>query len=117
MVWESHLLASKARVTPLTGLSIPRAEINGLLLAYRLMDVCLRACRNKPTTVCFLIDSSCVAAALVSVHGKLSPYLANRRGQIEEFSQIWNDKYPDISIQAIIMLQILAPRDSQLLLR
>ena len=89
---------AKSRVTPLSGISIPRAEANGLLCSYKLANVCLRALRQKPAAVHFLVDSSCLMAAMKSSRGKLSPYLANRRSQIEEYVYDWQEKYPETTV-------------------
>ena len=100
--WESFLLMAKARVTPLGGITIPRSEMNALLTSYKLVNVVLRALRVKPLRVHFLIDSGCVISAMRSAHGRLSPYLANRRGQIEEYVEVWSQNFPDV--------EVLAPR-------
>ena len=98
MKWRAYLLMAKARVTPLAGISIPRSEANGLLYSYKLANVCLRAVKVKPATVHFLVDSSCLMAAMKSTRGRLSPYLANRRAQIEEFITDWAEKYPSTKV-------------------
>ena len=96
--WASFLLLAKARVTPISGISIPRSEANGLLYGVKLAHVALRALRQKPSSVYFLIDSSCIMAAMHSVRGKLTPYLANRRAQIEEYVKEWENLYLETKV-------------------
>ena len=91
-------MLAKTRVTPISGISIPRSEANGLLYAYKLVHVALRALRVKPSAVHFLIDSSCLMAAIQSTRGKLSPYLANRKAQVEEYVQEWTELYPSTEV-------------------
>ena len=39
-----------------------------------------------------------MSAALASIHGRLAPYLANHRGQIEEYEHNWKTLYPGLEI-------------------
>ena len=39
-----------------------------------------------------------MSAALASSHGKLAPYLANRRAQIDEYREIWAENYPELEV-------------------
>ena len=50
----SHLVAAKARVTPLkTGLTIPRSKLSGLLL-------CTRLCQNQCLYIVEVLGQFCV---------------------------------------------------------
>ena len=98
--WSSHIILSKSCVNPLAGISIPRAEANGLLVAFKLINVCLRAL-IETVEICrvrFLIDSECLLAAMRSEHGHLAPYLANRRAQMIEYKDVWSEKYPGVRV-------------------
>ena len=45
--FDSCLLLAKARVAPLNGMTVPRTEMNGLVLATKLLDAALVS-MNKP---------------------------------------------------------------------
>ena len=87
-------------VTPLGGLYVPKSEMNAVLAAYKLLDVTLRAMREKPNKVHVLTDSHCVMAAARSETGKLNVYLANWRAQAEQFIASWGRGrlYPDCEV-------------------
>ena len=54
----------------------------------------------KPSEVVFLVDSSCVMAAIKAQHCRISAYLANRKTQLQmlEYKQVWSFAYPDIQV-------------------
>ena len=63
--FESHILAAKAHVTPLkTGLTIPRAEVSGLVLCSRLMSKAVSLYDGGFSSASCLGDSTCVISAL-----------------------------------------------------
>ena len=72
--------------------------MNAVLAAYKLLDVTLRAMREKPNKVYVLTDSHCVMAAARSETGKLNVYLDNRRAQAEQFIASWGRLYPDCEV-------------------
>ena len=62
--FKSHILAAKARLTPLkTGLTIPRAEVSGLVLCSRLMSKAVSLYDGGFSSVSCLGDSTCVISA------------------------------------------------------
>ena len=102
--WSSHLdsrvtfatciLLSKARVAPLTGMTVPRTEMNGLVLGTKLGDLALSSMREVSSCVTFCLDSECTIAAVDSENGLLKPYLTNRRAVIKGKLQEWRKKFP-----------------------
>ena len=92
----AHLLTAKSKVTPLSGLSVPRSECNGLVLGTRLTLTVARALSQqesiKPSSAVVLTDSECVISALEKSTSALKPYFLNRISEIHdnlsELSQI-----------------------------
>ena len=93
---------AKCRVAPLGGLTAPRSEMKGLLAGVKVADVLLRALKEKPSNVTFLLDSTCVIAAMRSKHGIVTAYLANRKNEINETLGDWRVKYPDVVISPFL---------------
>ena len=99
--YVASLLVSKARVTPLAGLTAPRSEMNGMVLGTRLSNLALRSMLEKPAKLTILGDSECCIAAVESDHGKLAPYLANRRVEVLEAFEAWGSSYPDMEVRPL----------------
>ena len=100
--WHSELLVAKSRVSPLAGVTAPRSEANGFLSAVRLTTTALRSLRRKPSRVWFILDSECTITAMESEHGHLTAYLANRRGEVLETFNIWQEEFPDLVIEPLL---------------
>ena len=49
--FAARLLLSKARVAPLTGMTVPRTEMNGLVLGTKLGDLALSSMKERPSRV------------------------------------------------------------------
>ena len=81
--YEARLLLSKARVAPLNGMTVPRTEMNGLVIATKLIDLSLASMRELPSSVTFCLDSECTISAVDSENSLLKPYLANRRAVVK----------------------------------
>ena len=47
--WKSSLLCAKARVTPVSGLTAPRTELNGSVILGRIIDTPSQVCRRSHT--------------------------------------------------------------------
>ena len=91
---DARLLLSKARVTPLSGMTVPHTEMNGLVLATKLLDLALASMSDPPTSVTCCLDSECTTSAVESENGLLKPYLANRRAVVISKFQEWKTKFP-----------------------
>ena len=74
----SSILVAKCRVTPSHGTSVPRAELQALVICLRLFTSALQAMEVavKRATVC--IDSKCTLAALQKPGAQMKPYFSNR---------------------------------------
>ena len=86
--YDASLLWAKARVTPLSGYTIPRSELSGTVLESRM---CLRTVKAldressmKPAGVIMLSDSKCSISAVDTVSRALKPFFHNRVSEIIE---------------------------------
>ena len=81
--FKSHILPAKARVTPLkTGLTIPRAEVSGLLLCSRLMAKAVLLYDGGFSSASCLGDSTCIISALEKNATAFNPYMHARLSEI-----------------------------------
>ena len=81
--FESHILAAKARVTPLkTGLTIPQAEVSGLVLCSRLMSKAVSLYDGGFSSASCLGDSTCVISALEKNATAFNPFMHARLAEI-----------------------------------
>ena len=97
----SPLLLAKARVAPLNGITVPRTEMNGLVLAKKLLDLAMVSMSEPPTSVTFCLDSECTISTVQSENGLLKPYLANRRAVVIGKLQEWKAKFPETDFQSL----------------
>ena len=83
-----QLLCAKAKVTPMSGMTIPRSEISGMTLSSRLTLSSVKAMAKddslKPANVILLSDSECSISALAKSSSALKPYFHNRVSEIRE---------------------------------
>lgn len=86
--WETaagimvQLACTKARVTPLRGISTPRSECNGSVLMQRLNWNLAQALKeNPPDKLLIAGDSETVLAASEKACGALGEYMGNRIGE------------------------------------
>ena len=100
--WSASLLLSKARVAPLSGITPPRSEVNGFILGLRLSTLAMRSLREKPASIQFILDSECTISAMESDHGRLTSYLANRRGEYLDTKEIWEQEFPRLRILPLL---------------
>ena len=90
IVWEMYdgenmvsFMCSKAKVTPAKGLTIPKSEMNSLVLCSRLMKTVVTSMPEKPSLVLLVGDSECVIHSLEKGTA-LGPFFYNRLMEIEE---------------------------------
>ncbi|CAG9572028.1 unnamed protein product [Danaus chrysippus] len=86
-VWTTHLLAGKARVTPLKPVSIPRLELQAALLGTRLAQSVLEELDVVPKRRTYWTDSSTVLAWIRSDPRTFKPFVAHRLAGIEDTSR------------------------------
>ena len=78
-----RFIATKSRVAPLKRLTIPRLELQGAVLAWRLCKTIVKQCRfNFEKTVLFL-DSKIVLAWICSEARSFKPFVSVRVGEIQ----------------------------------
>ena len=75
---QSSLLVAKCRVTPVHGTSVPRAELQALVICLRLLSSTLQATEAKVRRVVVSVDSQCTLAALQKPGAQMKPYFSNR---------------------------------------
>ena len=85
-VFHVQLLCAKSRVTPISGLTIPRSELSALLLSTRLILTAVKALsmveEMQPDEAILLSDSECCISALDKSTSALKPYFHNRVSEI-----------------------------------
>ena len=96
-----RLMNSKSRVTPLDRISTPRSELNGAVLASRLLLSTIHSLSvadELPEKVWIIGDSECTLASLEKVSGAFGEYFGNRIGEIvdnqakiEQYCPVGND--------------------------
>merc|ERR1712240_690002 len=99
--YDSCPLLSKARVTPLSGMTVSCTEMNGLVLATKLLDLALASISDTPISVTCCLDSECTISAVESENSLLKPYLANRRAVVIGKFQEWKLKYPEVTFKPL----------------
>ena len=82
--WNVQLLCGKARVCPTSGLTTPRAEMNGLLMLARLIEVVVLAFSVLPQRITIAGDSTCSISSMEATASVLAPYFQHRTAEIGE---------------------------------
>ena len=84
--YDASLLLAKARVTPLSGYTIPRSELAGTVLQSRLGLTAIKALQSEPSMTpkgaILLSDSKCSIAAVDTVSRVLKPFFHNKVAEI-----------------------------------
>ena len=82
------LLWAKAKVTPLSGYTVPRSELSGTVLMSRLAMTTVKAlsCDTsmKPDRVVMLTDSKCTVSVVEKSTSSLKPFFHNRVAELIE---------------------------------
>ena len=73
-----RVLTGKCRVAPLLGTTIPRGELQALLVLHRLIATVTEAYPFRPKSISVYTDSLCSIGALQKLTASLKPYFANR---------------------------------------
>lgn len=82
------LIGSKARVTPLKPVTIPRLELQAAVIASRFAATIIESHRNKPIRVVYWCDSRTVLSWLRADARTFRPFVAHRVGEIIENSNV-----------------------------
>ena len=85
--FEAHLVLGKSRVSPLSGFTVPRAELSGALLTSRLIYRVVRSLQSLDTPPCSsieLLDSECTISTLRNSSTILRPFFNNKKSEILE---------------------------------
>ena len=105
---QVSLLCAKTRVTPLQRISTPRSELNGAVIASRLLLSCIRSLLQSsiiPENVWFIGDSECTLASLEKIDAAFGEYFGNRVGEIidshAKIEQLINSSIQRVHIQSI----------------
>ena len=90
---QTAFVISKTRIAPKKTQTIPRLELNGALLAARLVDVVKREMRTQADKIFFWTDSTTVLRWLSSRSCRYHTYVANRTGEILELTDAKSWRY------------------------
>ena len=86
--FQASLLWAKARVTPVTGFTVPRSELSGVVLGSRMALTTVKALQSEssmlPKGVIMLADSMCSISAVDTTARVLKPFFNNRVSEILE---------------------------------
>jgi transposase InsO family protein len=82
------LIGSKARVTPLKPVTVPRLELQAALIASRFAVTIIESHRNKPIRVTLWSDSRTVLSWLRADARTFRPFVAHRVGEIIENTNV-----------------------------
>ena len=85
---SAKLVMAKARVTPLKGLTIPRAELQAAVLASRLAKIIIKEHRIQFNSTTFWIDAEIVLNWLKSNARRHLTFISHRIGEILESTNI-----------------------------
>ena len=91
--WHTQLVSSKVRVTSQVGMTVPRSELGGLVLAVRLIDTVIIALEVRPKRrVSIIGDSTCTISSCETNCSSLAPYFQNRVAEIVEKMSSWGNE-------------------------
>ena len=93
--FHTAIMTSKSRVTPKHGMTPPRSELQGLIIAVRLVDRIMKALTNKPMRATVITDSQCSVAALDVNASSLATFFANRALEIANTMASWGQQVPE----------------------
>ena len=95
---HSHVLTGRCRVAPLLGTTIPRGELQALVVLHRLISTIVDAYPYRFESISTFTDSLCSVGAMQKSCSALCPYFANRVLEIlricEQLEQFTNDLAP-----------------------
>ena len=84
---ESQLLLGKCRVAPLLGMTVPRGEMQSLVILTRLLLVAAEAFPERFQSISSFTDSMCSIGALAKMSTSLKPYFGNRVSEIQQLRE------------------------------
>ena len=80
---------------------VPCTEMNGLVLAMKLLDLTLASMSDTTISVTYCLDSECTISTVESENSLLKPYLANRRAVVIGKFLEWKSKYSEITFKPL----------------
>ena len=92
----TRLLLAKSRVTPLSGYSVPRAELQAVVIMARLLLIVLSAAAFTASRVVLCTDSTCCVAALRKVGISMNAFFANRVSEVQHLLGEAKDKAEEV---------------------
>ena len=91
-VFTSSIICAKARVTPLkTGLTVPRSELNSLVLCSRLQDKISKLYSTSFGSISTIGDSTCVISAMERNATSFNPFFHARISEIRSLRSSMED--------------------------
>ena len=96
--FESRILAAKARIGRHT---IPRQELNALVIICRLTTALWNGMVEKPAYVSVLVDSTCTISSLECDQRILAPFFSSRCAEVLEHFALWSEDTEVLPIQYV----------------
>ena len=90
-VHHPRVLTGKCRVTPLLGTTVPRGELQALVMVHRLLATVVEAFPYRFETISVFTDSMCSVGALLKSPSSLRPYFCNRVMEINRIREQLGD--------------------------
>ena len=92
--FHTRLVTSKGRVTPKGGITTPRSELSGMVVAVRLCSKIIKALSHteRPVRVTVAGDSKCSVTAVDENCAALNPFFANRTLEVMEAQREWGTR-------------------------
>ena len=97
---HSRILTARCRVAPLLGTTIPRGELQALVVLHRLALTVLQAFPLRFLSVSLFTDSMCSVGALKKPTSSMKPFFGNRAseiGRIREQMKDYTDNLQPVS--------------------
>ena len=85
--YVSRILMAKCLLSPLHGTTVPRAELQGLMVLLRLIKKTLEAVSITFKRVVVAVDSECVIAALQKAGHTMGPFFTNRVSEANQLME------------------------------
>ena len=92
-----RILTGKCRVAPLLGSTIPRGELQALVVLHRLISVVVEAFPFTFRSISTYSDSLCALGAMAKSTSALRPYFANRVLEVKRLREILLQKTDELA--------------------
>ena len=93
---HTRLVTSKSKVTPRGGITTPRSELSGIIVAVRLISNVIKSLSHThpPRRITIAGDSKCTVSVVDENAASLNPFFANRALEVHGKMKEWGQKSP-----------------------